>query len=449
MSVLSLHRRRPALVTALLAVAASHAVAGDVPERGAPVLVLALAAAVDSPTAAARAAAADALAARADVSLEQWIEALRAFAPSRPRPESGAGLESADLAVLGGVETTSIATYVPRSLPASGPAGLLLAFHGQGGRGVEMSSAWASAAEASRMIVVAPTEAGPNDGYRFSARERAAALAAFSWARRRFDVDENRVCVTGWSRGGHLAWDVALRHADRFAGLVSVVGAPRLSHRSGENNLRYLENLVDTSVRDLQGSKDDPRALWNLRFAFARLDAWKARDARLVEFPDRGHDADLTAVDWVAFFAATRRDPHARRVVRRAAAPQEGRAGWAEILATDATVSEPVAPNEPAGWATMDETAKRTFIQTAIDQRTARLEVTWTGPNRFEAKSAGVARWRLLLDRELVDPSKPVTVVANGRPVTRAVAASKRVLLREFVERFDRTFLPIVEILLP
>ena len=75
--------------------------------------------------------------------------------------------------------------------------------------------------------------------------------------------------------------------------------------------------------------------------------------------------------------------------------------------------------------------------------------MTRSGPNRFDAKSTGVVKWRLLLERELIDVSKPVTVQWNGRTVTRPVTPSKAVLLRDFAERFDRTRLPVVEVSLP
>jgi predicted peptidase len=52
------------------------------------------------------------------------------------------------------------------------------------------------------MLVLAPTEFGSNPGYGFTARERAAHLAALRWARRTFNVDENAIFVGGWSRGG-------------------------------------------------------------------------------------------------------------------------------------------------------------------------------------------------------------------------------------------------------
>ncbi len=426
--------------------------AGDASDRSpAELVALArdLAAAVDQPTPKSRALAAGALATRAGVSVDDWQRVMVAFTPAGARPTAGAATETASLPVLDATETTSIAVVVPATLPKVGPAGLLLAFHGQGGHGGQMTAPWTATAEAAGLLVVAPTDAGKNEGYLFSPRERASAIAALRWARRRYDVDENRVFVTGWSRGGHMAWDVALHFPDQFAAVIPVVGAPRVANQQAQNNVRYLENLVDVSIRDLQGSKDDPRALKSLHLAFERFAAWKARDAKLIEFPDRAHDADLSAVDWNAFFGATSRDPRRNRVVRRAAAPGTARSAYAEILSFDATVAEQVSPVQPKDWNQMSDDAKRAFIEGEIDKKTARLEVVRAAPNRFEAKSTGVARWRLLLDADMADASKPVLVVWNGKTITRGVSPSKAVLLKDFVERFDRTFLPVIEVAVP
>jgi hypothetical protein len=58
-------------------------------------------------------------------------------------------------------------------------------------------------------------------------------------------------------------------------------------------------------------------------------------------------------------------------------------------------------------------------------------------------------RLRLLLPAESLGPGRSVNVVWNARPVTKPAVPSTRVLLREFVERFDRTFLPVVEVTVP
>ena len=226
-----------------------------------------------------------------------------------------------------------------------------------------------------------------------------------------------------------------------------MIGGPRVTTVQGGNNFRYLENLVDVPIRDLQGSLDDPHLVANLRLGFERYKAWQAADAKLIEFPKLGHGFELEAVDWTKFLGDAKRDAAPARVVRRCSSPAEGRAGWVEVLAVDpAAVGEDVRPVQPGGWDRMEDDAKRRFVAIESERRTARLEVKRVAPGRFEAHGSGVKRFRLLLREEDLDGAKPVVVAWAGQSLTLPVARSKAVLLREFTDRFDRRFLPVAEV---
>lgn len=408
-----------------------------------------LAAAVDLPTREARVAAAVRLAGRTDIPLERWIEAAAKFGDFRRVPP-GPMTETVKLVVGDAVEATSIAVYVPAGYAPGKPAPLLFALHGAGGEGHDEQSLWQEAADALGLLVVAPTDASADLGYRYTETERERALAALRWARRRFDVDENRVCVTGVSRGGHLAWDLALRHPDAFAGLVPMIGGPRLQVANGQNNLRYLENAAHLAIADLQGAQDDPLLLKNLQFAFRRLEEFGAKRAKLVLHPNLGHDFDPHAIDWKEFLGAARRESPPMRVVRAATRLDESRSAWAEITRFAPLVDETFrADIEQRKWDAMNDEERRAWIQSEAEKRTARLEVRLDGPGRFTATTSKVQRFRLLLSREMLPATGPVEVVTNGKPARHTATPSKLVLLREFVERFDRTFLPVVEVSCP
>jgi dienelactone hydrolase len=431
----------------LLAAAAVAALATS-PVRGEEDLGRALAAAVDLPTREARLAAAVKLAARTDVSLDEWLAATRSFG-SFQRVLPGPITENVKLLVGATHEPTSIACFVPAGYVPGKPAPLLLALHGAGGEGHDENDLWQAAAESLGTIIVAPTDPGADLGYRYTAAERQRALAALRWARRRFDVDENRVCVTGVSRGGHLAWDLALRHPDQFAGLVPMIGGPRLQTADGQNNLRYLENVAHLAIADLQGAADDPLLVKNLKTAFARLQSFGAKKARLVLHPDVGHDFDPHAIDWKEFLGGAVRESPPMRVVRASARLDEARSAWAEITRFWPTVDEKFrADIEQRKWEAMDDDERRAWIQSEADKRTARLEVRLDGPGRFTATTSLVQRFRLLLSREMLGAGA-VEVTTNGKPARYAAQQSKLVLLRDFVERFDRTFLPVVEVSCP
>jgi dienelactone hydrolase len=407
-----------------------------------------LAEAVGLRTIAERREAALALARRDDVPLQDWLAAMHdfgAFAAVAPATLR----ESVDAWTRAGIERIEVDVVVPRGYDAATPAPLLLAAHGTGGRGSEVARLWESTAQALGMIVVAPTEAGANEGYRFSGAERDAALSVLRWARRRFNVDENRIFVSGVSRGGHLAWDLALRFPDVFAGCAPMIGGPRLNIDAGQNNVRYVENVARLAIVALQGERDDPLLLFNLRLAFERLAELGATGARLELFADLGHEFRFEAVDWSVWLSAAR-DPLPGRVVRLAANVSEARAFWIEILAFDKSVAEVFRPRvAEREWQRLDDAQRRRLLQDQTDARTARLEVEQLARGRFRAKSRGVARLRLLLTGDQFAERGPVQVTWNGRSRSVAVTPSKAVLLADFVERFDRTFLPVCEVVIP
>lgn len=409
-------------------------------------LASALEALVDLPTPSARAREAGALARRYGRDLDRLRAALASFGRFAPLP-AGRAVETVALGVDGKVEETEIAVYVPRGYEPGTPAPLLLAFHGTGGRGPGVLGMWRAVADEVGMIVVAPSEAGPNEGYRFSDRERGSALATMRWIRRRANVDENRVFLTGVSRGGHLAWDLALRHPDRFAGIAPMIGGPRLSLRGGQNNLRYLENVAHLTIRDLQGAEDDPGLVFNVRLAFEELLKHRARDAELFIHEGLGHAFDAGVVDWAELFRAKRRDPDPDRVVRRVARKGEGRAAWVDVLATSSKVKETFAPELGSGeLGRLDDAGRRRLLHEAANERTARVEVLRVG-NRYRVRAREVERLRLLLVSGSWDPDAPVVVDrGDGEETKKRARASAKLLLGEFAERFDRTFLPLASI---
>lgn len=409
-------------------------------------LQAALQRAVDLPTSAERAVAIPGL-----LKMTQDVATWRAacarfgtFAPLDPGPSR----EQVDLRVLDKVESTELHLYVPPGYDPGKPAPLLLWGHGSGGTGAREHTMWQQVADGLGMLVLAPTEPAAIDGYSKAPRERAAALAALRWARRRANVDENAIFVGGWSRGGHLAWDLALRHPDLFAGALPVVGGPMLE-LGPANNLRYLENVATLPIRDLQGSQDDPLLLANLHLAFARLQKWKAKDARLIEFADRGHDADLGAVDWPAFFAV-RRTPRPQRLVRIAAEAGEARAAWLEITRFTKKVQVEAQPQvDERRWQGMNDAQQRAFLLDKLAEHTARLQVTDKKNGRFEADGQGIAAFTLWLQADQLGKDGKVEVRLANKPVKKAAAASAEVLLRDFVERFDRTRLPVARVDVP
>lgn len=424
--------------------------AQDAPTPSAPATIADdLRAAIALATPKERRTAALVVARRKDVTLQSALAAIEEVSV-REEATHGPHVERAPIYADGKIEDVELVVYVPKSYDPHTPAPLIESFHGTGGSGKGEDVPWRATSEKLGAIVVAPSEAGANEGYAFSMRERDAAIGALRWANAHFAIDPDRVYATGISRGGHLTWDVALRRPDRYAALAPLIGCPRFQMVRGQNNLRFLENLVRVPIRDLQGSKDDPGVLQNLHEAFAKLESLQAVDAKLIEFEKLGHAFDFGAVDWPEFFGRAVRDPNREHVVFTTANLEEARSSWVEVLQFGREVAEnPRLDVQAAAWTKLDAAGQRRFVEDQIEKDTARIEATRTAKGHFTVEAKGVTRFRLLLSADVFDPAVPVEITFQGKVAKRKVAFDPRVLFAEYVERLDRSFLPVAAVEFP
>lgn len=412
-------------------------------------LMAALAAAVDQETPDARARAAAALASRPE-SLEECLAAARAFG-NFTKIERGLHRVTVPLRVNGAMSKYELLSWSPASYDGTKPVPLILALHGSGGQADEMVEMWRPVAERAGLIVIANTEPLAKAGFSFKPEERDAVLGMLRYARRNYNIDENRIFCTGVSRGGHLTWDTALRYPDSFAGIAPMIGGPWSDPSRGAANMRYLPQIVHLTIRDLQGAQDDPGLVGILRITFQRLTEMKAPDAGYIEFPDLGHSFKMDAVKWDEFYLTKTRNPVPQHVtVCSVKSHDAGRAFWAEITGVAAGMQEIVKPKmTPAefdSFKVLSVPDKSRKLSELAEKQTARLDVTMNSPGVFSAKGTGVTKIRILLSESMFDPKKPVTVQFNGKNKTGAIKPDKKVLFADFVERFDRTFLPVGEV---
>ncbi len=436
---------RPIMLFSLLALAAFPLPAQEKALAAEPTPHQRLHEAVSLPTAKARANAAKALARDREISLEEWLAVMQGFGIF-PEVESGVQTVHVPLRIDGKEEKTELVLYVPSAYDAEKAWPLLMLLHGSGGDGMGMARNWQAFAEKHGYLLLAPTDPESGKGYAFRERERQAGLAALRWMRLQYHVDENRIHLHGVSRGGHMAWDLGIRFPDLFASLVPAIGGPTWTLAKGRNNLRMVENLHRMPIRDLQGAQDDAHLLRNLRQAFARLKAVGNDQALLFEFPDLGHSFRTDVVLWPDFFDACRRDPWPTKVLYRQARKDQPRAAWVRINRFNKTVDEHFRIEAPPKWASMTDFERAAYIQDLADERTAKLTATRQSDGSFQMSSEGVTRLMLYLPQEWIPEDGALSVQINGDTQKLKVKPSKTILLVDFVERFDRSVLPVAEV---
>jgi len=200
---------------------------------------------------------------------------------------------------------------------------------------------------------------------------------------RTYNVDTNRVYLTGFSNGGTGTIELGVRWPDRFAALASLMGAG-LDTPSGIK--LPLQNLYDVPVLFVHGDKDPRIPASSSQRTYDEL-----RDRKPVTAPvlhilkGRAHDVSLSSDDGLAlpFFARFTRDPFPRTVKAVVFDPQFPRQYWLEVV-------------EPG-------------------KDSPEVDARILPDNTIDVKTRSVKKLRLLLRPELFSAAGTVRVRLNGK----------------------------------
>ncbi len=206
----------------------------------------------------------------------------------------------------------------PDAEPPAGPLALFLTLHGAG---VEARGQAAAYQPKTWGHVVAPTNRRPY-GFDWEDWGRIDALEVLADARQIWDIDPQRIYLTGHSMGGHGVWQVGVQYTDRFAALGpsaawsdfwAYAGAADyedptpieqiLKRATLPSRTRELSrNYADTGVYILHGGADDnvPTSLG--RDMVKHLAEFHG-DFTYYEQPGAGHWWGNQCVDWPPMFS--------------------------------------------------------------------------------------------------------------------------------------------------
>jgi dienelactone hydrolase len=313
-----------------------------------------------------------------------------------------------------------LALSIPLTYQASKGYGLVVCLHGAGFSGDVYLERW-QARLGEEYILACPTYAA---GAWFTRRAEDLVLATIQSVRRRYHVDPDRIFLTGMSNGGIGAWLIGMHHASLFAGIAPMA--------SGLDDvlMPFLANLRNTPIYIIHGAKDQvmpvelsrsiSRELTRLGYSHVYREHQREHPMAGGHYFPREELPDL-----VAWLQRQRREP----------------------LPATLTVVREAGHFQPFGWLRVDVTDSiAAFSDDLIDKRDerikrreyAKLDAAIISPNRVEVKAERVRRYSLFLNDQLIDVSKPVTVVTNGvASFEGIVTPSLDVLLRQARARQD------------
>ncbi len=316
--------------------------------------------------------------------------------------------------------TYHYAFSVPLTYQPGKGYGLVVCLHGAGFSGDAYLERWQNRL-GDDYLLVCPTY--PSGAW-FTRQAEDLVLAVIERVQAQYHVDPDRVFLTGMSNGGIGTWLIGMHHAQRFAGLAPMAG--------GLDGvlMPFLANLRTTPVYIIHGAKDQVMPV--------ELSRTISRELAAIGYPHiyREHEREHPMAgghffpreelpDLVAWFNAQRRNPlpASLTIVREASHFQSF--GWVRIDATD-----PIAAFADDLVSKLDELTRK--------KRYARLDASVTAPNRIHVEAGLVQRYTLFLNDQLVDVSKPVTVVTNNHVSFEGmVAPTVETLLRQARARKD------------
>jgi predicted peptidase len=105
-----------------------------------------------------------------------------------------------------------------------------------------------------------------------------------------YNIDTNRIYLTGLSMGGYGTWSLGLAHPQRFAAIAPICGG---GERIGVvlAARRHQEALRQLPVWAFHGAKDQVVALEESERMVEALKRLGCNDVRLTIYPEAGHDA--------------------------------------------------------------------------------------------------------------------------------------------------------------
>ena len=217
----------------------------------------------------------------------------------------------------------------------------------------------------------------------------------------RLNIDPRRIYLWGHSMSGHAAWNFAIHYPTYFSAFAAMsAGMNAPFQRLRVANLRNILSVVWHDADDKTVPVDGSRSL------VKQLRATKY-DVDYEETKQVGHAPSPQITERLyGKMRARVRDLYPRETVISSNRPDTlfNRADWAQVY-------QPLTP----GGDERLRIRRGTGIIT-VNRNPHDLTATLVGPNRIDVKSRNVESMRLYFNDQMIDFTKPVTILVNTRP---------------------------------
>lgn len=315
------------------------------------------------------------------------------------------------------------------------PRGVLFVLHGLGGTGVQLKDRlFKRFATRERLIIAAPSarpepKDGRNEDYELGGkrlphwwcyRDRGFVLTALAELKRKYDLDENRIYLAGYSMGGFGTWNIGLRYPDRFAALVPMAGGISRHEYAGTHDLKLreiLQNAFHVPVYAVHGSDDKTVPPRFDRLSHERLKELKVphvyREVEGGRHILRVREGG-TLMDGIQKWLRPKvRNPHPQEIRFHSPGAYARQCFWVRIderSATRADVTATVKENK-IELQTQNVTAITVYLEETHIDLDQDVEISWNGSVRHTGKvkpetATILESWKSREDRQLLYRAK-------------------------------------------
>ncbi len=279
----------------------------------------------------------------------------------------------------------------------------------------------------------------------------------------RYNINENKIILGGFSMGGIGAYHQALRLSDRFAAVMASAGSWELGS---------WEALINTPMYLIQGTYDahyygeNECRPHNTAIEYARM-AYKMLGGtnsihKFYEYPgehgwdDAGHDAWENFLKGQSGWATTKvRDPYEKHVIalnpwRSYEMGSNFGVTWVEDPSPDTmwvsitgvgsgTIPYDYAKVEGLGYCTSEiDWNNWSLVESKKYLNGARADAKISGPNQISITTNNVTHMSVWLDPKMgIDFSKPISVTLDGVTSEKSCTPSLLDALRSYERRHD------------